>query len=134
MPRTRSAPDAFRPDVVLLPFLTDRHADHFAANRCLMNAAQRLGPGWIDGIECLGCEIWSPIYANLTIDISAWIDAKRRAVACHASQLRDADYWAGVEGLNRYRAVSALTGGTHAEAFFRAPLETYRRLYQQMLL
>lgn len=123
-----------RPDVVLLPFLTDRHADHFAANRCLMNAAERLGPGWIDGVECLGYEVWSPIYANLSVDISACMESKRRAVACHASQLRHEDYLAGIEGLNRYRAVSGRVGGDFAEAFFSAPLSTYRTLFRQLLL
>ncbi len=123
-----------QPDVVLLPFITDRHPDHFAANRCLMDAVQRLGAGSEDGIECLGYELWSPLYANLLVDISPCMDLKRRAVACHASQLKSDDYMDGIEGLNRYRAVAGQVQGKYAEAYFRAPLATYRRLYQESLV
>ncbi|HQZ44563.1 MAG TPA: PIG-L family deacetylase [Usitatibacteraceae bacterium] len=124
----------WRPDIVLLPFLTDRHADHFAANRCLIEAVSRLEPAWAESMNCLGYETWSPIYANVYVDISSTVDCKLRALNCHESQLPFADFHAGVEGLNRYRAVTGMTGGTHAEAFFLAPLSTYRRLYHNLLL
>ena len=124
----------WRPDIVLLPFLTDRHADHFAANRCLIEAVGLLGPGWAESLDCLGYETWSPIYANVYVDISSTIACKLRALECHESQLPFSDFHAGVEGLNRYRAVTGMTGGTHAEAFFLAPLPTYRRLYHNLML
>jgi len=85
-------------------------------------------------MNCLGYETWSPIYANVYVDISSTVDCKLRALNCHESQLPFADFHAGVEGLNRYRAVTGMTGGTHAEAFFLAPLSTYRRLYHNLLL
>jgi LmbE family N-acetylglucosaminyl deacetylase len=122
-----------RPDVVLLPFLTDRHADHFATSRCFMAAVDAIAAPWTETIECLGYEVWSPIYANLSIDISACFETKRRAIACHASQLAHDDLLAGIEGLNRFRAVSGLVGGSHAEAYFRAPLPLFSSLYQRML-
>lgn len=124
----------WRPDIVLLPFLTDRHADHFAANRCLIEAVSQLEPGWAESLNILGYETWSPIYANVYVDISSTMDCKLRALKCHESQLPFADFHAGVDGLSRYRAVTGMTGGTHAEAFFLAPLPTYRRLYNNLLL
>ena len=68
------------------------------------------------------------------MDISAAIELKRKAVQCHASQLQLFDFLAGIEGLNRFRALSGLTDGTYAEAFFHAPLATYRRLYHKLRL
>ena len=44
------------------------------------------------------------------------------------------DYLGGVEGLNRFRAVSGLVAGTYAEACFMAPQPAYKRLYARMLL
>lgn len=124
----------FRPDIVVLPFLTDRHADHFAANRCLIEAADRLHGDWLESLDCLGYETWSPIYANLYVDITSTMACKRRALTCHESQLQHNDYLSAVEGLNRYRAISGMSGGTHAEAFFLAPLKIYRSLYRNLLL
>ena len=123
----------WRPDIVLLPFLTDRHADHFATNRCFFDAVSQLKAGWVESLNCLGYETWSPIYANVYVDISATMECKRQALNCHESQLRFTNFLACVEGLNRFRAVSGLTGGTYAEAFFLAPLPTYRRLYHNLL-
>lgn len=124
----------WRPDIVMLPFVSDRHADHFAANRCLMEAADRMGAAWCEGVRCLAYESWSPLHANLYVDITASLEAKRRAIRCHESQLAFNDYLAGIEGLNRYRAITGCIGGTHAEAFFLAALPDYRRIYRRMLL
>lgn len=126
--------DEWKPDIVALPFLTDRHADHFATNRCFIEASNLLASPQKDALLCLGYEVWSPIYSNLLIDISAYIKQKRNAVLCYQSQLEFDAYLDGIEGLNRYRAVSGLTGGEFAEAFFLAPLVIYRRLYHKLLL
>ena len=124
----------WRPDVVLLPFLTDRHTDHFATNRCFLEAVEQLDASWVKALHCLGYEIWSPIYANVQVDITATMDRKRQALNCYKSQLEHNDYLAGVEGLNRFRAVSGLTGGRYAEAFFHAPLSIYKNIYRNLLL
>jgi len=126
--------DEWNPDIVALPFLTDRHSDHFATNRCFIEATKLLASPHLDKLLCLGYEIWSPIYANLTIDISAHMEYKRNAVLCYQSQLEFDAYLDGIEGLNRFRAVSGLTKGEFAEAFFLAPLSTYRKLYHELLL
>lgn len=123
-----------RPDAVLLPFLTDRHLDHFATNSCLVKACEKLDAGWTRNLQCIGYEIWSPIYANTIVDISDLMPRKHAAIECYKSQLKDNDYIAGVSGLNKFRAISGLTGGHYAEAFFSAPFQTYRRLYESLLI
>jgi len=124
----------WRPDVVLLPFVTDRHADHFATNSCFVNAIEQINATWTGALQCAAYEIWSPIYANVYVDITTTIDVKRKALACYQSQIGKLDYAAGVEGLNRFRAASGMVGGDYAEAFFVAPLQFYRQLYRSLLL
>lgn len=122
-----------RPDVVLLPCFTDRHADHFAASRCLVAAGDRLGAGACTSLGVLGFEAGAPMYANLVVDVAPVYDRKLRAIACHASQTASADNLGGVDGLNRFRGVAAMARTTHAEAFLAAPLATYGRLYERLL-
>ncbi len=118
----------YRPDVVMLPFLTDRHPDHVAAGICLIAALKQLGSQQLAELSCAGYEVWSPIQANTIIDISAWVDRKKAAIGVYRSQLRDTNYLDGALSLNRYRAVSNVIAGSHAEAFFIAPAGTYMAL------
>ena len=129
-PKLAAVLDDWRPDTVMLPFFTDRHSDHHAASHCLAAAVQRAGEARAPH-TCLGFELWSPILANVVVDIGSCLDTKRRAIACHASQLKDVDYWQAVEGLNRYRALSALLPGGHAEAFHQCGWAAYRRLLER---
>lgn len=120
------------PDLVYLPFLTDRHRDHWEANRALMEAA-RGGAGRAPEFRCCGYEIWSPLVANCLVDISEVVEDKRRAIAQFESQLEHADYLGGILHLNAYRALAHLRGKGHAEAFFLAPFRDYERLYREMI-
>jgi len=124
----------WRPDSVLLPFVTDRHRDHFAANCCFIEAIARLNAAWTRTLQCVAYEIWSPIYANVYVDISSTMEFKRKALSCYQSQISQTDFSGGVEGLNRFRAVCGMVGGEYAEAFFVAPLPNYERLYRSVLL
>lgn len=126
--------DKWQPDTIILPFITDRHADHFATNRCLIQACSQLGKNFTTKLTCMGYETWSPIYANVLIDISATIQIKLKSIQCYHSQLTDLDYSSAVEGLNRYRAITGMTTGTHAEAFHMCKLPEYEQLYRQLLI
>lgn len=133
-PRVARILSDWRPDSVLLPFVTDRHQDHFAANCCLIEAIGQLNGTWTKALQCVAYEIWTPIYANVYVDISSTMEFKRSALRCYRSQISEMDFAGGMEGLNRFRAVCGMVGGDYAEAFFVAPLPTYRRLYQSLLL
>jgi len=124
----------WQPDVVLLPFVTDRHRDHFATNGCLIGAIEQLKSAWTQKLQCVAYEAWSPIYANVYVDITSTMDYKRNALRCYRSQISEPNFADGMEGLNRFRAVSAMVGGKYAEAFFVAPLPIYERLYRTLLL
>jgi LmbE family N-acetylglucosaminyl deacetylase len=116
-----------RPDLVYVPFITDRMPDHTATNVVLMAAAS-------DGIDFQVCgyEVWNPLYANTMVDIGATFERKSEAIRAYASQLRFNDYIACVRGLNAYRAMAHLQGASYAEAFYLASLREYRHLFEAM--
>ncbi len=83
----------WRPRVVAAPYHRDRHPDHAGASRLLLRAAFMAG---LRRYECDG-EPWRPEWLchyfindsdapSFLIDVSHYYDAKRRALACHASQ------------------------------------------------
>ncbi len=113
---------AFGPTQVLCPFPVDGHADHQAC--ALAFAAATGSAGWQG--EVLGYEVWSPLGANLAIDIGSVADEKARLIRLYASQIGDRDYAAGVLGLNRYRGLQHRVA--FAEAFHRCTPAQFRQL------
>jgi bacillithiol biosynthesis deacetylase BshB1 len=82
-----------RPRTVAIPYWSDRHPDHVAASAMLTEAAFNAGLRRYDA----GAEAWRPDWVcyyfindsaspSFVIDVSAFYDIKRRALACHVSQ------------------------------------------------
>jgi LmbE family N-acetylglucosaminyl deacetylase len=124
--------EAFAPDLILLPFLTDRHRDHAAVGAGLVQALQRLGLATRARPLCAGYEIWSPIDANVLVDVTDHVDCKREAIQRHRSQLGDVDYATAILALNRYRSASGLFAEGYAEAFFVAPADVFTQLQRRV--
>ena len=125
--RFRDILKAVRPDLVYLPFLTDRMPDHTATNAVLMATAdERLE------FRVCGYEVWNPLYPNIMVNIEETFAQKCEAIRAHASQLRFNTYIACVTGLNAYRAACHLNGEGHAEAFYLASLQEYRYLFEAL--
>jgi LmbE family N-acetylglucosaminyl deacetylase len=116
-----------RPDLVYVPFITDRMPDHTATNTVLMAAA-----GNDSDFQVCGYEVWNPLYANTMVDIGTTFEKKCEAIRVYESQLRFNDYVACVGGLNAYRAMAHLKGASYAEAFYLAPLKEYRHLFEAL--
>jgi N-acetylglucosamine malate deacetylase 1 len=119
------------PDLVLLPFPTDQHPDHFETNVLFVRAGRQLYAG-SKGPECWGYETWTPLYANTIVDISKAASRKWAAIAEHRSQSRYIDYAAAVRGLNTYRSLMALHRPGFAEAFYACPFREYAELVDLM--
>jgi LmbE family N-acetylglucosaminyl deacetylase len=65
----------------------------------------------------LGYEVWHPLgHFELAVGISAALETKLKALACHRSQTAAVRYDEAVRGLARWRGVMSLSGGD-AEVF-----------------
>ena len=109
-------------------FIHERHETslgHRVASELVLEAVQagsgpwfqEAGGGpWSPGLV-LGYEVWHPLGRwELAVDISATLETKIRALACHRSQTAAVRYDEAVRGLARWRGVMSLAGGD-AEVF-----------------
>jgi N-acetylglucosamine malate deacetylase 1 len=117
----------FAPEVVLLPWLLDKHPHHRATNRIFAEAAQFLD------LMVLGYEIWGLLSPNAFFDISNVLDRKRELISLYASQLRTVDYIGFSEALARMRAFHHPVNNDRSgavEAFVALPCRDYCDLVQ----
>ena len=86
-----------RPKAIALPYWSDRHPDHVAASKVLIEAIFNAG---LRRYRAQG-EPWKPemtsyyfinesTQPSFVVDVSDHYETKRRALACHASQFRPA--------------------------------------------
>jgi LmbE family N-acetylglucosaminyl deacetylase len=123
--RLRELVQSVRPDVVILPWLLDSHADHRTANVLWARACA--------DVSCmvLGTEIWSLGSPNAYFDITDLLSEKLAAISEYKTQLATVDYVSLVEGLAKMRAFQSgirvrRTGA--AEAYLALPNEEYCEL------
>lgn len=102
----------FEPTRILCPSPADAHADHQATALAVGLAAIE---GGFAG-ELWAYEMWTPIWPNVVVDISAVAADKERAIASYVSQSNDRDYAGAALGLNRYRGLQHQIA--YAEAFY----------------
>jgi N-acetylglucosamine malate deacetylase 1 len=122
----RNILNSIRPTLVYLPFFLEEHPDHRAAVDILFSASAV--SNW--QFDCCFYEIWTPLFPNCIVDISNVIDIKKKAIECYHSQLAVNNYQHAFVGLNAYRALAlASTTSGFAEAFWRLPLTSCRKLY-----
>lgn len=106
---------------VYVPALVDPHPDHRAANAALAAAGLEA--------EVLGYEVWSPVAADVVVDVGGVWERKERALRCYPVALQSVDYLAASAGLAAYRGATAGLGpGARAEAFSRLALAEHAAL------
>lgn len=103
----------FAPDLLLVPFPSDSHADHMACAASVALATRR--SEWKGVI--LAYEVWTPLWPNVVVDISDVAEQKAEAIRLYASQVADRDYVSATLGLNRFRGLPHRVA--FAEAFYR---------------
>lgn len=116
--------DDVRPEVVYLPFFLEEHPDHRAVGRALLDATR----GRSYRFDCIGYEVWTPLFPNCLVEIDGVVELKKRALSQYASQLADKDYVHTALGLNAYRSSHLQRRQGYVEAFYMAGLDEYRRL------
>ena len=125
-PRLRAILEQERPELVYLPCFLEQHPDHLAASTILLEATR----GAALRIQCLGYEVWTPLFPNCFVKIDEVVEQKKQALAEYRSQLEQTDYMHSGLGLNAYRS-AAFNGnyGRFAEAFCSMSLEQYRAMF-----
>ncbi len=95
------------------PWNGEAHGDHRGAALACEKALDSLG-GDAAG---LGYEVWSPLPADVVLDITPVLDVKREALEAYASQLSYTDYKHHVLGLNAHRGIYLEGRARFGEAF-----------------
>jgi LmbE family N-acetylglucosaminyl deacetylase len=110
----------YAPRTIFLPWFFDNHVDHIETNRIFLRLSRVIDPE----ANVLGFEVWTPLAANLHVDITPVAEKKREALLCFASQLLQVDYMRTSMALSRRRGVEAGLDG-YAEAFLALPAGEY---------
>lgn len=110
------------PDQLFVPFPTDHHRDHQATAAAASRAVRQAG--WRGHVWCY--EAWSPLWPNVSVDITDVADEKVAALRCHESQVSSVDYVDATLGLNRFRGLRVSV--PLAEAFYQAPAPDFARI------
>lgn len=103
--------DKLRPDAIFIPFLMDNHNDHIATNQIFLSAINSL-----PSLLCYAYSVWTPLpFFNLNVDITPYVDIKRRALEEYRSQLKTYNFIDASLGLSKY--YSLLSGGKRGEGW-----------------
>ncbi len=113
------------PDSVYLPSLWDRSHDHLVLNQLLVQL-HRLNNY---KFTVYGMEIWSPVWANFVVDISATAEQKRQALEAFVSQTPSVDWAVAAMALNNFRGLTQ-HAGDYAECFTRHSMSEYSKIWQ----
>ncbi len=114
-----------RPHILFVHERNESSLGHRVASELVLESVQAGSGPWFQeaGGEpwapelILGYEVWHPLGRyELAVDISATLETKLRALACHRSQTAAVRYDEAVRGLARWRGVMSLSGGD-AEVF-----------------
>lgn len=120
--------------LIYAPALTDNHKDHWATNRVLRRAIEKLPPTQVSHLTIRGYEVWSALPANRMADITAVARQKQQAINAFTSQLKYVDYNWTAMGLNQYRSMVHLHGHGHAEAFLELTAAQFCEFFDAILV
>ncbi len=122
------------PEIIYLPFIMDSHEDHWQTNRVFFESLDVLPSEFAKKpVFCRGYEVWSPLVANRLADITGVASLKAEALGEYQSQLKDVDYRACVQGMNKFRAIGLKGGEGFAEAFFECSVNEYKALHKHTI-
>jgi LmbE family N-acetylglucosaminyl deacetylase len=117
----------WKPDQFFCPFPADHHRDHQATAAAAALAIRETN--WSG--EVWGYEVWSTLWPNFAVDISAVVEQKRAAINCYVSQTGDRPYAEAILGLNRYRGLRVHVD--FAEAFYVCAAKEFLTLADTLL-
>lgn len=101
-------------DLVYAPSPWEVHPDHRQAYMLAVEAVRRSA----QGTRLALYEVAAPLRPNRLLDISDLVETKQQAMRCFESQLKQQDYAAHLEALNRYRTYTLGVHVRSAEAYW----------------
>jgi N-acetylglucosamine malate deacetylase 1 len=111
------------PAIIYVPWFEDVHGDHVATNHVIWHAAERLIDDFADvRVRCY--EVWSPLDADIAVDITSTVNRKLLALQLYRSQFIAHDP-VPILGLNRFRSMAAGGPATHVECFAEYSWQQY---------
>ncbi|MEO0478668.1 MAG: PIG-L family deacetylase [Planctomycetota bacterium] len=108
-----------RPRVVYVTWPGEIHGDHRALCAGVLRGLERCS---YDGLV-LGYEVWTPMTAEVVLDITPVGERKMRAIGMYETQTAYVDYVRVIDGLDRYRSLLVGKGKGYFEAFCRLELD-----------
>jgi LmbE family N-acetylglucosaminyl deacetylase len=117
----------YKPKIVYLPSLLDRHNDHLTVNHYM---AALCASNKFD-FNVYSYEVWTALVPNMIVDISSTVDKKKAAIACYKSQIVSTNWLDAALSLNRYRAITS-GAGDYAEGFMRYSARKYLSFWKRV--
>ncbi|MCZ6597172.1 MAG: PIG-L family deacetylase [Planctomycetota bacterium] len=114
--RVSAAVDEVRPDIVYAPWIGEHHVDHHVVARAVRMGLALAGFGG----AAWGFEVWTPLVAELIVDVTPVYEKKVAALKEHRSQLAYTDHVHKALGMNAQRSLYLSKDALYGEAF--APL------------
>lgn len=104
-----------RYDVIYTPHRGEIHSDHHVSSVMAARALEKLD----DPPELFAYEIWSPLRAEMVVDVSGVFERKLEAAACYKSQIALNDITRLFKSLNGYRSILLENKEGYGEALLR---------------
>jgi N-acetylglucosamine malate deacetylase 1 len=110
--------EKFQPTTIYVPHQNEEHPDHKAAADLVRKAINQIS-GSSERPVVWMYEVWTPIQKiNHIVDISGYVDIKRKAILAHKCQCDVMSFDEAILGLNRYRGeMFSWPEGEYAEVF-----------------
>lgn len=104
--------------IIYITHEQEEHPDHVAAALLVKHAVDQLPANMLAPTVWM-YEVWTPIQRmNHIVDISAYVETKRKAILAYKSQCDVLAFDEAILGLNRYRGeMHSWPGGDYAEVF-----------------
>lgn len=119
---TTTMPDMSHFQAVFVPFLTDGHADHRAANLLLLD--------FPDNMDVWAYQVYGMLPGNGYVDITTVADEKAHAMSLFSSQMEYRDWIHWILGANAYNSRWLPRGeaveSKYVELFFSLPTKEYK--------
>ena len=113
----------WKPEVIYVTHDKEMHPEHRAAARLVQRSLSN-GLARVIRPQVFMFEVWTPLQRmDHIVDISEYIEKKRKAIQAHKSQCEVMDFDIALLALNRYRGeMHSWPGGEYAEIFARMNL------------